>query len=118
MKKPKGFGKNYFTLSAIQAYNAHVLLQRCESRVHAYHAQMSRECNDEAEEELDDVLCSEQPAIPAHAGHCNCYYRRIARNRLVENSQPKFFITTYQFSNSVSSPPSILLVTPKLKTYY
>ena len=105
MKTPKGFGKNYFTLSAIQAYNARKLVQKCEARVYANSIQISEECDDEAEEELDDVLCSAQPDITAHAGHCNCYYKRITRNRILENPIPKLSITTHQFSNSVSSPP-------------
>ena len=107
VKTPKGFGRNYFTLSAIQAYSAHTLVQQCEARVHTYSVQKSEECDDESEEELDEVLCAVQPGIPAHAGHCSCYYKRITRNHLLENPQPKFFISTHQFSNSVSSPPIV-----------
>ncbi len=105
MRTPKGFGRNYFTLSAIQAYNTQTLIQQCEARVHANRMQISESCDDEAEEELDDVLFPVSPTIPAHGGHCNCYFDRITRNRILENSTPRLFIATHKLTDSVSSPP-------------
>jgi len=106
MSTPKGFGKNYFTLAAIQAYSAHAIEQQCSARVHAYTIQMGDECDEVSEEEeADELLSCVQLSLPEHAGHCNCYYHRITRNRILENPQQKLFISTRQFSNSVSSPP-------------
>lgn len=106
MSAPKGFGKHYFTLLAIQAYTAHTVEQQCSSRVHAYTLRMDDEHDETSEdEEADALLANAALTLPAHAGHCNCYYRRITRNRILENSQPKLYISTHKFSNSVSSPP-------------
>lgn len=115
VRSPKGFAKNYFTLSAIQAYSTHALLQQCETRVHAYAMRISDECDkDEPEEDPDELLCTPAPNIPAHAGrpegsapgvHCNCYYRRITRNRIRQNPRPKLYIRPYRLTNSAISPP-------------
>jgi hypothetical protein len=67
---------------------------------------MDDECDEEADEDVpDDPVVCQHLSLPSHAGHCNCYYRRITRNRLLENPRPHLFIPTRTFSNSVSSPP-------------
>jgi hypothetical protein len=106
VKSPKGFGRNYFTLSAIQAYSAHTLIQQCAARVYANSVQMAEECDDETEEELEDVLCAAELDLPTHSGHCRGCFRPVTRRRIIENSRQKLFITTHRFSNSVSSPPT------------
>lgn len=105
MRAPRGFGKNYFSLSAIQAYSSHVLLGQCEARVQAHTLKLSNECDAEEEEEDAELLCTAVLGIPAHAGHCNCYYHRITRNRIRLNPRQKLFINPYRLTESVSSPP-------------
>lgn len=106
MRAPRGFGRNYFSLSAIQAYSSHVLLGQREARVHAYSLKLSDECdNEEEDDEPDGPLCAAQLSVPAHAGHCNCYYHRITRNRIRLNPKPKLFVSSYRLTESVSSPP-------------
>ena len=115
MRAPKGFGKNYFSLSAIQAYSSHVLLGQREAQVHAYTLKLSDECDsEEDEDDSGELLCSAALNIPAHAGHpagsalgahCNCYFHRITRNRIRQNPRPKLFIDPYFRTNSAISPP-------------
>ena len=114
MRAPKGFGKNYFTLSAIQAYSSHVMVRQCEARVHAYSIKLSDECdNEEEEDDPAELLCTPVLNIPVHAGHCNCYFHRITRNRIRQNPKPKLFISPYRLSDSVSSPPCSPFFTEK-----
>lgn len=114
MRAPKGFGKNYFSLSAIQAYSSHVQLGQCEARVQAYTMKLSDEFDSEEEEDDSDLLLCPSPLnLPAHAGHCNCYFHRITRNRIRQNPRPKLFLDPYFRTNSAISPPSFSLFNPK-----
>jgi hypothetical protein len=118
VRSPKGFAKNYFTLSAVQAYSTHSVLQRSKARVHAYVMRLNDECDKDETEEDDpgEHLCTPALNIPAHAGrpegsalgvHCNCYYRRVTRNRIRQNPRPKLLISPYRLTNSAISPPSL-----------
>ncbi len=55
MSRPKGFGKNYFTLSAIQAYSAQVTLTRRMTTVLTHHQLFDNE-EDCLEPIMDDPL--------------------------------------------------------------
>ncbi len=55
MSRPKGFGKNYFTLSAIQAYSAQVTLARRMTTVISHH-QLFHDEEDCLEPVTDDPL--------------------------------------------------------------
>ena len=107
MRAPKGFGKNYFTLAAIQATVVQHHLSATSVRVqtsHLIHNDWDQE--ESNEEELEKLLCSSTFALPTHAGHCNCFYKRITRNRIRHNSRPKQHIQPYLYANSVTSPPN------------
>ena len=111
MRSPKGFGKNYFTLAAIQATVVQHRLDATSVRVqsaHLLHTDWQQEENEE--EELDELLCSAVFSLPSHAGHCNCFYNRITRNRIRQNPRPKRRIQPYIYSNSVASPPVSTLI--------
>ena len=106
MRAPKGFGKNYFTLAAIQATVVQHHLSATSVRVRASHLICAdREQEESEDEELDELLCSAVFSLPSHAGHCNCFYNRITRNRIRQNPRPKRRIQPYIYSNSVASPP-------------
>ncbi|RUM61784.1 MAG: TonB-dependent receptor [Sulfurimonas sp.] len=67
MSRPKGFGKNYFTLSAIQAYSAQVTLTRRLTTVAAHH----HRCADDEDIEVsvsaeDDPLLLLERDTPEH----------------------------------------------------
>ncbi len=106
MRRPKGFGKNYFTLAAIQATVVQHRLDVTSVRIAESHLTLNTKDQESTEEELlDELLLSSAPALPTHAGHCNCYYSRITRNRIRHNSIPRLPNHTYLYTNSVTSPP-------------
>ncbi|MDA3947211.1 MAG: hypothetical protein PF439_11095 [Helicobacteraceae bacterium] len=106
MRAPKGFGKNYFTLAAIQATVVQHHLNATSVSVRAAHLlNADNEREESQEEEFEELLCSSSFSLPTHAGHCNCYYKRITRNRIRHNNRPKQRIQPYLYANSVTSPP-------------
>lgn len=106
MRAPKGFGKNYFTLAAIQATVVQHHLSATSVRVQASHLrEPDWETKESDDEELEELLCSSTFSLPTHAGHCNCFYNRITRNRIRHNNRPKQYIQPYIYANSVTSPP-------------
>ena len=112
MRTPKGFGKNYFTLAAIQATVVQHHLSATSVRVNASHLIHADWEQEESEsEELEELLCSSTFALPSHAGHCNCFYKRITRNRIRHNNRPKLPNLIYLYTNSVTSPPFSLCTT-------
>ena len=106
MRKPKGFGKNYFSLAAIQATTVQHQLSATSVRIvsdHLVHTAWEQE--ESTLEELEELLLTATPSLPTHAGHCNCYYNRITRNRIRQNNRPRLPNLTYRYTNSVTSPP-------------
>ena len=113
MRTPKGFGKNYFTLAAIQATVVQHHLSATSVRIqasHLIHADWEQE--ESEDEELEELLCSSSFLLPTHAGHCNCFYKRITRNRIRHNDRPKQHIQPYLYANSVTSPPLLPFNSP------
>jgi len=115
MRAPKGFGKRYFTLSAIQAYSGGVTLQRCESRLLAHHRQVSDECDDETSPEEDDpLLCEttlqELPGGRRRPCHCNRHFHRRACRHLRSHPRPKRFVRSYRLTFSVLAPPRRIFI--------
>ncbi|MEA3522639.1 MAG: hypothetical protein U9R50_06665 [Campylobacterota bacterium] len=104
MRSPKGFGKNYFTLAAIQATVSQTTLhsQTVVMR-HALHVSFDEEDNVE-EEPLKETLLS--PLVThSKASHCSCHCAHISRliikNQAISNCDIAQFLRT----DSVSSPP-------------
>lgn len=112
MRAPKGFGKNYFTLAAIQAYSSAAALQGAVSRTHAVSEQRDRESETEAEadDSPDALLCTVTQPLPHPSGsrHCNCYYKRKTRNIIKNHPLPKQYRRPYKLTNSNLSPPPCL----------
>jgi len=110
MRAPKGFGKRYFTLSAIQAYSGSVTLQRSQSALVAHHRRISEECDDEALLEEDDPLLAESAAPELPGGgrrpcHCNRHFHRRTCRHLRSHNRPKRLIRTYRLTFSILAPP-------------
>jgi hypothetical protein len=85
MKLPRGFGKNYFSLSAIAATVNAVTLHQESSRVQNFYlfgAALSGEA-----EELDELL-EEEPIgdcplqLSLKGCHCNCFFFQKTRKSL------------------------------------
>lgn len=106
MRAPRGFGKNYFTLTAIQAYasaerigqNAHRIRLHRENRL-----QVSEEAG-----EIDDpppgLLTPIEP-LPSQGGLCNCRFARLAHLCLRNNPIPKILTVSPIHTYSTLSPP-------------
>jgi hypothetical protein len=104
----RGFGKNYFTLSAILAYS---VANRLESQVasarECFYAQCSLE--EEVEESPPDdllqttaILQSDKPC------HCNCFFKiRIRLILLLNHFIPRcpYYTTHFAFRRSGVHPP-------------
>ncbi len=116
MRAPKGFGKNYFTLAAIQATVVQHHLSATSVRIQASHLiQPDWETKESDDEELEELLSCATLSLPTHAGHCNCFYNRITRNRIRHNNRPKQYVQPYLYANSVTSPPLIPIITHQIK---
>ena len=74
MKAVKGFGKNYFSLSAIQATVSAVKISAQKSYFHQEHSFQTFELENEEDEfeELSPCLILQQPS----SHHCSCHFRR------------------------------------------
>ncbi len=107
MKLLRGFGKNYFTLSAMLAYNvehklhsqvsvAHSLLRLSDSSDH------DMDENDPPEEVSETTLAQAKPC------HCNCYFKLRTRLALLLNHYiPRcpFYCTYFAFRRTGVHPP-------------
>lgn len=106
MRAPKGFGKNYFTLNAIQAYvstqrlgqNAHRVRTHRENRL-----QIAEEA-DNIEEPPPDLLSPIHP-FPSQGGLCNCRFARLSHLCLRNHTSAKKLTVSPIHTHSTLSPP-------------
>ena len=104
MRTPKGFGKNYFTLAAIQATVSQVTMH---SQIVTMQKTLHVSFNDEdsLEEEPPEELLFSPIVINSKATHCSChcahYSRQIIKNQAIAN----YLIAQFLRTDSVSSPP-------------
>lgn len=114
MRAPKGFGKRYFTLGAIQAHSATLTLQRCTISTLAHHRTVSVENDEDAPPDEDDPLTPEalQPALPGgrrRACHCNLhFYRRTCKYLRIYN-RPRRSVSPYRYTHATLAPPIMFL---------
>ncbi len=104
---PKGFGKNYFTLAAIQMVSSEQKLSTIASNVNESHTFISLARDLDEPLDIDELSSLEEFSLskPSRALHCNCYYKKITKNLIENYPQQQLNILTYKFTNSVSSPP-------------
>lgn len=105
MKLPRGFGKNYFTLSAITATVNQISISATASRVQSFHMLNFERSELEAELEEDELLtlCSLQ--FSAKPCHCNCYFFKYTRKILRLFPNQNFFLNYFKTLNNAISPP-------------
>jgi hypothetical protein len=107
MKLPRGFGKNYFSLSAITATVNAVTLHQTSTRVQTIHLLGNGETkSDELEELLEEELevdCLLQLSLKAC--HCNCHFLSRTRKILRSLHSPKQNLHFYALLNTDISPP-------------
>lgn len=106
MRSPRGFGKNYFTLSAIQAYaSAHRLSQNAQRiRIHRENRLQIAEEICEAGDPPDELLLAVEP-LPSQGGLCHCRFARLSRLCLRNHNGLKTPIVSPIHTYSTLSPP-------------
>ena len=107
MKLPRGFGKNYFSLSAIQASVSQTQLDATSVRVKSEHSFLSIDFDRDELEDEEKLLIEVSPVLlrSTKTSHCECYFRNNTRNNLREYAEVNLNISTHQLSNSTNSPP-------------
>jgi len=107
MKLPRGFGKNYFSLSAITATANAVTLHQQSTCVQKIDLQGYGESkSDRLEKLLDEEMeadCLLQLSLKAC--HCNCYFLSRAKKVLRSLHSPKQNLHFYALLNTDISPP-------------
>ena len=106
MKLPRGFGKNYFSLSAITATVNAISLKSEATRVQKFHIFGSFDSSDssELEEDLElETTCIEQ--LTTKACHCNCFFSSKTKKVLRYFHTPKQNLHFYAILNTDISPP-------------
>lgn len=109
MRTPRGFAKNYFTLSAILAFSVQGSLQ---SQVAAVSALINKKIpEDEEELQENDPPCELLDTVSlfsSKACHCNCYFKRLTRLILLLNifiPRCPFYCTYFAFRRTGVHPP-------------
>ncbi|GEM_PF-139958 len=110
MRAPKGFGKNYFSLTAIQAYSSRMLLHAEHASLESRRLLRTRGREPEEEEEREEALPAETPPLPSRPlgknCHCNRYFHLRAATLIRRHLRPNRSVSPYRYSNSVLSPPT------------
>ncbi len=86
--QPKGFGKKYFTLAAIQATTAHVTIAGITTKIESQHLSFSQE------DDLDELLEDEE--------------LQLLESTCEALSYGSHLLNTTQTLNPSSSPPLII----------
>ncbi|MEA1918174.1 MAG: hypothetical protein U9N42_11690 [Campylobacterota bacterium] len=106
MYKPKGFGKNYFSLASIQAYSSLSTLRKIEVKTKSHLTQNIFEEESSLEEDPpDELLDILQPALKQKPCSCNYYYKTRCTLHIKNHPIALNFIPIFQLYNTVSSPP-------------
>jgi hypothetical protein len=107
MKLPRGFGKNYFSLSAITATVNAISLKKEAARVQKFHRVQLFE-SDEAEElaelELLEPICF-SAVLQTKACHCNCFFLGKTKKSLKLFALAQYDTPFYSIYYTDSSPP-------------
>ena len=111
MSTPCGFGKNYFTLSAIVAYSCAPLLQAQTSRMAPLlHVNKITHTQDDFDESPPDEELLSTPVVPPKKPcHCNHFFKiRIRLILLLNHFIPRcpFYTTYFAFRRTGVHPPS------------
>jgi len=111
VRSPRGFGKNYFTLSSVLAHSVQTRLQSQLSRITTL---LRRQCAlHEEESTLEDDPPLELLALPCtltlKACHCNCFDALKTRLALLINlfiPRCPYYTTYFAFRRTGVHPPA------------
>ena len=107
MRRPKGFGKNYFSLSAICAYSSATVLHAQCTALTQSSRNFSFETLEEEDDPLEELELLESSAVTpvTSSCHCNCFFKRrlYILTQLFKFHPQTFFI--YLKTRSGISPP-------------
>lgn len=113
MKAPKGFGKNYFSLSAILAYSIEPVLHSTFTRLKSTNSlSISKEDDDLEEDPPPDLeLCLQNIVSFNKPCHCDCVFR--SKTSIIVslfNFIPRcpYYRTHFAFRRTGVHPPSLL----------
>ncbi len=110
MRVPRGFGKNYFSLSAIQSYAVAKTLNARASSFHAYVYRNTSVSDEEFEEsESPPQLLEESFFSQSKPCHCNCYFTLKTRLMLflhIYIPRCPYYTTCFAFRRTGVHPPS------------
>ncbi len=113
MKILKGFGKNYFTLSAILASSVEQKLQSQVSSIFSLlHKNISQEEKELEEEEPPCELLLATSTFKLKPCHCNCFYNLKTRLTLLSHHYiPRcpYYTTYFAFRRTGVHPPLLQL---------
>ena len=122
MRMPKGFGRNYFSLTAIQASVTAVTIHAIQTATQLLSFHLF---SNESEDGPDDPLLLElspltvisepDPRRLIRSCHCNCYFKRKTRNifiSLFEKFKPKYFCP--YIVTGIAPPHKLFTLTPKI----
>lgn len=104
---PKGFGKNYFSLSAITATTNHVTMHAQTSRTQQFHTihHSSEELEALAEDEELTTLLANTLELSLKPCHCNCYFNKRTKKAIKLHPKQKFQPHIFVSLNTSVSPP-------------
>ncbi|WP_457596142.1 hypothetical protein [Hydrogenimonas sp.] len=114
--KPKGFGKNYFTLRAILAYSVAPKEAAREREGKARQKGVRRIAGRESESDQSPPLpppCLPEPLQQAAKPcHCNRHFRRLAALLLFISEHFRRFLCRCRKTKTGLAPPSLILSSP------
>jgi len=107
----RGFGKNYFTLSAILAYSVAHKLQAQVTSAQTLLRLVEKKENLDENDSPDFLLQDNSLLLEPKPCHCNCYFKLRTRLALLLNHYiPRcpFYCTYFAFRRSGVHPPKLL----------
>jgi hypothetical protein len=124
VRTPKGFGKKYFTLSAILACSIQNKLQAAVSSIHSlFYKDHKKEFKDEEESPPEELLELLAPTLLSNNKpcHCDCFFRhktQLAIHLFHFIPRCPFYTTYFAFRRSGVHPPfhSLLFILKIKKT--
>jgi len=118
MRAPKGFGKRYFTLSAIQAYAGNMGLLRRGIRTRLYHLRGVNPYGEAASADEEELQTPENGPASLAAGthrrpcHCNRHFRHRTGIALRAHPHPKASANPTRYTYTTLSPPPFSSTSP------
>jgi len=109
MKTPKGFAKNYFTLTAILAFSVEKKLQSQVSSISSLlHNKISKDEDSLEENDPPCEILEILSTLNTKPCHCNCFFKLLTRLTLLINTfipRCPFYCTYFAFRRSGVHPP-------------